>query len=172
MLLKRLLDATGDAETEAGPEAEVMRQLLGRVLHLRETPVRSVMGPRSGIVWIGHREGPEAAARLMRESGHSRIPVCGRDLDDVIGTLHLKDVFLALHGVPAATAGALAREPMFVDDDATLSLLLARWRRGGGTMAVVRDRSGIVVGLVTLSDVSEWLLAARRRRRRPPGPED
>jgi CBS domain containing-hemolysin-like protein len=161
-LIARLLDATNDGET-GGQEGDtaIVRRLLGRVLHLRETPVGSLMCPRSEIVWIGHRERPAAAALLMRESGHTRLPVCGRDLDDVIGVLHLKDVFIALHGVPPeATAGSIGREPSFVDVTAPLSALLAGWRHQAGTMSIVRDEDGRVVGLITLGDVLGWLLPA------------
>ncbi len=160
-LLHRLLDATTNGEVGEDGETAILRQLLGGMLRLRETPVASIMCPRSRIVWIGHRERPAAAALLMRESGHSRIPVCGRDLDDVVGVLHLKDAFLALHGVSAeSTVGAIAREPVFVTDETPLSDLLGNWRHQSGTMSIVRDPLGRVVGLVTLRDVLEWLMAA------------
>jgi CBS domain containing-hemolysin-like protein len=161
-LLQRLLEAKAGGEADQDGETELVRHLLGRVLHLRETHVGSIMRPRSEIVWIGHRERPAAAARLMRESGHSRILVCGRELDDVIGVLQLKDVFLALHRVPPeASLGAIGREPVFVDDGMPLTNLLRRWGLQGGTIAIVREGSGRVVGLITLSDVLEWLLPAR-----------
>lgn len=161
-LLQRLLDASTNGEAGQEGETAVVRRLLGRVLHLRETLVASVMCPRSEIVWIGHRERPPAAALLMRESGHTRIPICGRDLDDVVGVLHLKDVFLALHGVPPeATVGAIGREPAFMDADTHLGALLGAWRRQSGTMSIVRDPFGRVVGLITLSDVLGWLLPGR-----------
>jgi len=161
-LLQRLLEAGAGAEASQEGEAALVRHLLGRVLHLRETTVGSIMRPRSEIVWIGHRERPSAAALVMRESAHSRILVCGRELDDVIGVLHMKDVFLALHrSPPEATIGAIGREPVFVNGEMPLTVLLRSWRHHGGTMAIVRDPTGRVVGLVTLSDVLEWLLPAR-----------
>jgi CBS domain containing-hemolysin-like protein len=56
--------------------------------------------------------------------------------------------------------GAIGRQPSFVDEQLSLTALLARWRHGGGTMSVVRDRGGHVTGVVTLSDVLDWLLEA------------
>lgn len=158
-LLTHLIDASGDGSADEEPETLLVRKLLGRVLHLRETPVSAIMRPRAEIVWIRQRESAAAAARVMRESKHSRVPVCGRDLNDVVGILHLKDVFLARHGAESgATVGAISRQPSFVGQELALSALLARWRRGTGTLSVVRDHGGRVVGIVTLSDVLDWLL--------------
>jgi CBS domain containing-hemolysin-like protein len=158
-LIERLFDASGDSAGE-DPVTVVMRQLLGRVVHLRETPVQTVIRPREEIVWIGQRANPQAAAELMRTTGHSRLPVCGRDLDDVVSIVHRKDVFLALRGaVPAANVDAIGRQPSFVVEDLPLSALLAEWQHEGGHMSVVRDAGGRVAGIVTLSDVIDWLLA-------------
>ncbi len=161
-LLGRLLDATGEAEGEGEPDPVRVRQLLGRVLHLRETPVARIMQGRDSIVWVGQREPVQVAAELMRASGHSRLPVCGRDLDDVVGFVHRKDVFLSLHGFPAsATCGGIARESSLVGAEMPLAVLVAEWRLGSGTMSIVRDGAGRVMGIVTLDDVISWLLAAR-----------
>jgi CBS domain containing-hemolysin-like protein len=142
-------------------EAALVRRFLGRVLHLRETPVARIMRPREAIVWIGQREEARVAAELMSSSGHSRIPVCGRDLDDVVGILHLKDVFLALVGGPAqVTMGSIARQPSLITADMPLASVLATWRHASGTMSLVRDEAGRVIGLVTLADMIDWILAA------------
>jgi CBS domain containing-hemolysin-like protein len=158
-LIERLFDASSDSGAADDPVTILMRQLLSRVVHLRETPVKLLMRPRADIVWITQRAQPAAAAQLMRTTGHSRIPVCGRDLDDVVSIVHRKDVFLALRGaVLAPTVDAIGRQPTFVEAELSLSGLLAGWRHEGGRMSIVRDPDGRVVGLVTLSDVTDWLL--------------
>jgi CBS domain containing-hemolysin-like protein len=158
-LIERLFDASSDSGAADDPVTQLMRQLLGRVVHMRETPVKMLMRPRTAIIWIAQRAQPDAAAELMRISGHSRIPVCGRDLDDVVSIVHRKDVFLALRGaVAAANVDAIGRQPSFVDEELPLSALLAEWPHEGGRMSIVRDADGHVVGIVTLSDVIDWLL--------------
>jgi CBS domain containing-hemolysin-like protein len=158
-LIERLFDASTDSGAAEDPVTQLMRQLLGRVVHLRETPVKALMHPRSEIVWVAQRARPEAAAELMRLAGHSRLPVCGRDLDDVVSIVHRKDVFLALQGaVSAPNVDAIARQPSFVAEDESLATLLAGWPHEGGRMSIVRDREGRVVGLITLNDVIDWLL--------------
>jgi CBS domain containing-hemolysin-like protein len=158
-LIERLFDASSASNAAEDPTTQLMRQLLGRVVHMRETPVRSLMRPRSEIIWIAQRAQAAAAAELIRLSGHSRIPVCGRDLDDVVSIVHRKDVFLALHGaVSAPNVDVIGRQPSFVDEDLPLSALLAEWPHEGGRMSIVRNADGRVVGLVTLSDVFDWLL--------------
>jgi CBS domain containing-hemolysin-like protein len=159
-LIERLFEASNDSDEGEDEDSLAMRQLLGRVLHLRETPVSDLMRPREVIVWIGQRAKPEAAAEIMRSTRHSRLPVCGRDLDDVVSILHLKDVFLALQSaMPAVTADAIGRQPSLVQPGLSLSGLLAGWRLEGGQMSIVREASGKVVGLITLGDVIDWLLA-------------
>ena len=159
-LIERLFEASNDSHEGEDEDSLAMRQLLHRVLHLRETPVSDLMRPRDVIVWIGQRAKPEAAAEIMRATRHSRIPVCGRDLDDVVSILHLKDVFLALSGaMQAVTADAIGRQPSLVPPGLSLSGLLAGWRIEGGQMSIVRETSGKVVGLITLGDVIDWLLA-------------
>ena len=159
-LIERLFEASSDSGAAEDPVTILMRQLLGRVVHLRETPVESLMRPRAEIVWVTQRAQPAAAAQLMRTTGHSRLPVCGRDLDDVVGLVHRKDVFLALRGaVAAATVDAIARQPSFVDAELPVSALLAGWRHEGVRMSIVRDNDGRVVGLVTLGNVIDWILA-------------
>lgn len=160
-LLGRLLDATAEADAGSEVDSALVRLLLGRVLHLRETPVATIMRPRSAIVWVGLHDRVPVAVELMRTAGHSRLPVCGRDLDDVVGVVHLKDVFLAEQGAVATTTlGPIAREPSLVGAKTSLATLLAEWRRGHGTMSLVRAAGGEIVGLVTLADVIGWLLAA------------
>jgi CBS domain containing-hemolysin-like protein len=160
-LLGRLLDATAEADAGNEVDSTAVRHLLSRVLHLRETPVTAIMRPRAAIVWVGLRDRVPVAVERMRAAGHSRLPVCGRDLDDVVGIVHLKDVFLAEQGVAAATVlSAIAREPSLVGAEASLATLLAEWRHGNGTLSLVRAASGEIVGLVTLADVIGWLLAA------------
>ena len=159
-LLGRLLDATGEAALESEVDTAEVRLLIGRVLHLRETPVTAIMRPRAAIVWVGLRDPVPVAVERMRAGRHSRLPLCGRDLDDVVGVVHLKDLFLVEQGVVAApNLGAIAREPSIVGIETPLGALLAEWRHGYGTMSLVRAADGGIVGLVTLADVIGWLLA-------------
>ncbi len=160
-LLGRLLDASAETALESAVETAEVRLLLGRVLHLRETPVTAIMRPRAAIAWVGLRDAVPVAVERMRAGRHSRLPVCGRDLDDVVGVVHLKDLFLVEQGLVAApNLGAIAREPSIVGPDTTLGTLLAEWRHGYGAMSLVREASGEISGLVTLADVIGWLLAA------------
>jgi CBS domain containing-hemolysin-like protein len=60
--------------------------------------------------------------------------------------------------VSAPNVDVIGRQPSFVDEDLPLSALLAEWPHEGGRMSIVRNADGRVVGLVTLSDVFDWLL--------------
>lgn len=161
LLLHRLFDEVADEENGGEPGiSERERRLLGRVVRLREQTVRQVMCPRERLLWLPQSAALDDAVACMQERGASRILITGRDLDDVLGVLHEKDLFVARNLItPAPGLVRLARQALFVRDDLPLDTLIARWRQLGGSVAVVRDASDRVAGLIALAEVLEWLLA-------------
>jgi CBS domain containing-hemolysin-like protein len=126
------------------------------------------MQPREDMVWLRQSESLEAAVDLLQRTGQARVVLVGRDLDDVLGILHLKDLFVAVHrngDRPPLTR--VARQPTFVRDDRPLALLISDWRRTGGSVSVVRDARGRVAGLIALPHVLRWLLADLESRDEP-----
>jgi CBS domain containing-hemolysin-like protein len=161
LLIGKLIDEAAE-EHEVGEPAlgAGERELLGRVLRMRETTVRALMQPRASLPRLAAGASPSEAADLFARTGTARLVVTGRDLDDVLGVLHLKDTFLALRRRRNVRGlGGLVRQATFVRDDTPLATLIAGWRRLGGSVSVVRDGTDRVVGLISLSDVLRWLLA-------------
>jgi CBS domain containing-hemolysin-like protein len=160
LLIGKLIDEAADDQVVGEPALTAgERELLGRVLRMRETTVRALMRPGETLPRLAPAATPREAAALFADAGLARLVVTGRDLDDVLGVLHLKDTFLALGRRPAARGlGRLVRQATFVRDDTPLATLIAGWRRLGGSVSVVRDRADRVVGLISLADVLRWLL--------------
>ncbi|MGD8396091.1 MAG: CBS domain-containing protein [Candidatus Eiseniibacteriota bacterium] len=161
LLIGKLIDEAAEEHRIGEPALGAgERELLGRVLRMRETTVRALMQPREALPRLTAGASPREAAELFARSGTARLVVTGRDLDDVLGVLHLKDTFLALRRQRAARGlGRLVRQATFVRDDTPLATLIAGWRRLGGSVSVVRDGTDRVVGLISLADVLRWLLA-------------
>jgi CBS domain containing-hemolysin-like protein len=97
--------------------------------------------------------------RAFADAGHSRLPVYGESLDNVVGMIHIKDVFVA--SVDASrdrSVAALMREPLFVPESMGVIELLARMRQQRIHLGIVVDEFGGTEGLVTIEDVVEEIV--------------
>jgi CBS domain containing-hemolysin-like protein len=97
--------------------------------------------------------------RAFADAGHSRLPVYGESLDEVVGMVHIKDLFMA--NVDASrdrSLAALMREPLFVPESMGVLELLARMRSQRIHLAIVVDEFGGTEGLVTIEDVVEEIV--------------
>jgi CBS domain containing-hemolysin-like protein len=143
---------------KGGVFSESQARLLQRALDFADRSVRQIMLPRGDIVYIDVNRTYEENIRTARESGHTRYPVCEGDLDNVIGVLHIKDMFVHAEAVSdQRDLRALAREPMFVPESLAIDKLLTDFRKQRLHMGIVIDEHGGVSGLVTLEDVLEEL---------------
>ncbi len=140
--------------------------MLQRVVHLGDTVAREVQVPRTDMVVLEQGTGLDRAMRLHLRSGFSRVPVVGRDADDVIGVSYLKDVAAHLQdlrtsaqaGAPTSTVDDVMRPPVFVPESKPADDLLREMQAGSVHLAVVIDEYGGVSGLVTIEDLLEEIV--------------
>ncbi len=128
--------------------------ILQQIVALPETNVRSIMCPRVDVLAAGLREPPEQVRRRIREAMVTRLLVYGRDLDDVRGLVHARDLFLK----PDVPLASLVRPTSFVPEQANLLQLIEHFRQTQSQLAVVVDEYGGMAGLVTLDDVLEEIV--------------
>lgn len=134
-------------------------ELLGRALSLHRLDARAVRIPRSDIVTVGAAADTTEIERVARDSGRSRLPVIGDDLDDVLGVVHVKDVLLLETDCRAGkTASTLARAAVFAAETEPADDLLMRMRSGGDHLVLVVDEHGGISGLVAFEDLVEELI--------------
>ncbi len=119
-----------------------------------------IMVARPDIVAIPADLDGEACLRAVLESPHTRLPVHGESLDEIVGILHVRDFFAALHerGVENVRPAELVRPAHVVPETKDLASLLAEFRRTKQHMAIVVDEYGSVRGLVTLEDLLEEIV--------------
>jgi CBS domain containing-hemolysin-like protein len=138
------------------------RRMIQSVFELGDTIAREVMVPRTDIVWIERDKTARQAMSLAVRSGHSRIPVVGENVDDVLGVVYLKDLvqhsFTLRKKDPGAPVAELMRPAEFVPDAKRLDDLLREMQRGRNHMAVLVDEYGGVAGLVTIEDILEEIV--------------
>ena len=155
--LLAMLEAAEDEGIVESTDADLIEEAFG----FGDTAARSVMVPRVDMAAV---EGTTPLRELVErffETGYSRLPVYRESLDDIIGVLHVKDVFrmlLSNQSRPELTAADVMRPAYFVPESKPIDELLAELQARRTQLAVVIDEFGGVAGLVTLEDVIEELV--------------
>jgi CBS domain containing-hemolysin-like protein len=150
-----------DMAQQRGVVADEERRMIQSVFELGDTPAREVMVPRTEMVWIESDKTAGQASSLAVRSGHSRIPVIGENVDDVVGVVYLKDLVqqaYSTNGGIDTTVGEVMRQPVFVPDSKPLDELLREMQRDRNHMALLVDEYGAIAGLVTIEDVLEEIV--------------
>jgi putative hemolysin len=116
--------------------------------------------PRPQVVAIKADLPPEEALAALLESPYTRYPVYRESLDEIIGVLHVRDLFAALHdrGIAQVEIEQLLRPVYIVPETKDLGALLAEFRKQNQHMAVVVDEYGAMEGIVTLEDLLEEIV--------------
>ncbi|MCK5752097.1 MAG: DUF21 domain-containing protein, partial [Mycobacterium sp.] len=117
-----------DLAQQRGVVADDERRMIQSVFELGDTPAREVMVPRTEMVWIESDKTAGQATSLAVRSGHSRIPVIGENVDDVVGVVYLKDLvqrtYYSTRGGRDTSVAEVMRAPVFVPDSKPLDELL------------------------------------------------
>ncbi len=137
--------------------------LLTSALSFQDTVVAEVMVPRPDLVAMSASDSAAQFERRVVETGHSRIPVYGEDLDDIRGFIHAKDLLHVATGRRhEAIAESLVRSVPIVPETMPISPVMEMMRSEGVHLAVAIDEHGSVSGLVTLEDIAEELVGEIR----------
>ncbi|MEQ9661556.1 MAG: hemolysin family protein [Parasphingopyxis sp.] len=152
-------DHAGD-RPGSGDLSPLERQMLKRLLHFGETTADDVCVPRADIIAIEEKEDFDTVVKVFTEAGHSRLPVYRETLDEVIGMIHIRDVFavLASGEKRPATIEAFIREPRYVPESMGVLDLLAEMQVTRTHMAIVLDEYSGTEGIVTIEDIVEEIV--------------
>jgi CBS domain containing-hemolysin-like protein len=137
-------------------------RMIQSVFELGDTPAREVMVPRTEMIWIESDKSADQATSLAVRSGHSRIPVIGENVDDVVGVVYLKDcvqqAYYSSAGGRDTAVTVVMRPAVFVPDSKPLDALLREMQRDRNHMTLLVDEYGAIAGLVTIEDVLEEIV--------------
>jgi putative hemolysin len=135
------------------------RRLIDEVFRAGDREVREVMTPRTEVHFLEASMTASRAAKQVADSSWSRYPVAGRNEDDVVGFVHVRDLFLPAHPAGrAATVGDLVREVKQLPGTAGVLTALSEMRRENRHFAIVVDEYGGTDGIVTLEDLIEEVI--------------
>jgi CBS domain containing-hemolysin-like protein len=144
--------------SERGVVADDERRMIQSVFELGDTTARAVMVPRTEMVWIEADKTAAQAMSLAVRSGHSRIPVIGENVDDILGVVYLKDLVPYADKSRKVLVRDVMRRAVFMPDSKPLDSLLDEMQRRRNHMAVLVDEYGGIAGLVTIEDVLEEIV--------------
>ena len=143
--------------------SEHEQQLLSNVLYLKDKKCCHVMVPRAEIIAFHQNGSVSDLAKLMVEKGHSRIPIYGDSLEDIVGILHIIDLAIGLikneDDQPVSELiSSINKSVKFVSPSMGVLDLLREMQADKVHMAIVIDEYGGVDGLVTIEDLLEEIV--------------
>jgi putative hemolysin len=143
------------ASAQAGAIEMGEQFLLERVLKFGDLTVADIMVPRTELVALPVETSTAEAIAAVAEHHYSRYPVFRKDVDDLIGVLHVRDLLVA---APAASLEGLLRDPLVVPSNVSLERLLTEMRARRNHFAVAVDEFGGTDGIVTLENLLEAIV--------------
>lgn len=152
--LDELADAV-DMTQNTTPEEHVM---LSGIVNFVNTEAQEIMKPRVDITALELADDYQTVRRTIIESGFSRIPVYEEDIDNIRGTLYVKDLLPYLDREESFDWRPLVRKPYFVPGHKKINDLLAEFQSNKVHMAIVVDEYGSTLGLVSLEDIIEEIV--------------
>ena len=157
--IEEAIDEAEDERPIAGDLTPTERQMLRNLLHFGDRTAGEIAVTRGDIVAVPATIAFDDLVAAFADAEHSRLPVTGESLDEVIGMIHIKDVFKArVDPARERSVAALLRSPLFVPESMGVLDLLARMRHERVHLAIVVDEFGGTEGLVTIEDVVEEIV--------------
>ena len=156
---KSLLELLRNAEQDQLLDADALTIIEG-ALQVSSLHVRDIMIPRSQVVNVPAKLSPNEIIHLVTKASHSRFPVTGETVDDVMGILLAKDLLpLILNSqIEELDIKNIVRPATFVPENRRLNIMLKEFRETRQHMAIVIDEYGSVSGVVTIEDVLEQIV--------------
>jgi CBS domain containing-hemolysin-like protein len=143
-----------------GQIEEDEREMIDKVFVFGDKDVADVMVAKPDVAAVSVDMPPEEALAVVLESPYTRYPVFRESLDDIVGVLHVRDLFRAIHdrGIAGIDLEGLLRPAYVIPETKDLASLLQEFRRTNSHFAVVIDEYGAMVGIATLEDLLEEIV--------------
>jgi len=156
---KSLLEVLRNAEQDQVLDADALGIIEG-ALQVSNMQVRDIMIPRSQVVTVPAKLPLSDIVELVTKASHSRFPVIGENVDNVMGILLAKDLLPLILNGPNEKFDIkdIVRPATFVPESKRLNVLLREFRETRQHMAIVIDEYGSVCGAVTIEDVLEQIV--------------
>jgi len=148
----------GASESELKDEE---KKMIFSILEFGETLVKEIMVPRIDMVCVEANTPLEKIKELVKRVGYSRIPLYKDNIDNIIGVLHMKDLFLE-ENKEGLDLSSIARKPYFIPETKKIAELLREMKKEKTHIAIVMDEYGGTAGLITMEDILEEIVGEIR----------
>lgn len=139
--------------TRAGTFNEVEQEMVERVFRLADLSVNALMTPRTEIIWLDTEDPLAENFKKIKESSHSFFPVCKGGIDNVLGVVHVKDLFSASIAGSIVSLENHLRSPLYIVENVLVVQLIEKFKESGTHFAFLVDEYGGIQGLLTLNDI-------------------
>ncbi|MCH8906122.1 MAG: HlyC/CorC family transporter [Candidatus Heimdallarchaeota archaeon] len=130
-------------------------QLIERTLSFTDRPVKEILTPRYKIIGFDINTDLQTILKTAAETGFSRFPVFEKELDQLVGFVHIKDIMNTYFSKPESKLRSLLRNVVTIHEGMLLDVLFRKMQKRRSHVAVVIDEFGSVEGLVTIEDIIE-----------------
>jgi putative hemolysin len=144
--------------TQIGTFEAAEQDMIERIFRLGDRRVSILMTHRPDIVWLDTNDAPQEINQVIRKSTFSRFPVCEGSLDNVLGMVHVKDLFLQCMTGQLLDVKAVLQEPLYVLESTSTLKVLELFKQTGTQAALVIQEYGDIEGLITLNDILEAIV--------------
>ena len=146
-----------DEGEQRGLISEDEGEMIQGIFSFRDTIAREIMVPRTDTVYADAEATISDIIKLIIQSGHSRIPIFQDNIDNIVGSLHAKDL-LPFWGTDSMAIREIVRPPYFIPETKKISEVLKDLRDNKSHMAIVIDEYGGTAGILTLEDIIEEII--------------
>jgi len=144
--------------TQIGTFEAAEQDMIERIFRLGDRRVSILMTHRPDIAWLDANDTPQEINQAIRESSFSRFPVCDGSLDNVLGMVHVKDLFQQCMTGQPLDLKAVLQEPVYVLESTSTLKVLELFKQTGTQAALVIQEYGDIEGLITLNDILEAIV--------------
>ncbi len=135
--------------SESGTIEEEEKDIIQRVFHLGDRNITSLMTHRTDIVWFEVNEDLSSVKEKIKEFQHSIYPLCKENIDDIVGVVYVKDMYLQ----PDAPLSSILRKVLFVPENNSAYQVLEKIKGTKIHYAFIVDEYGSMLGMITVKDI-------------------
>ncbi len=149
------IDMIIDASHKEGVLNDTEKEILQNVFKFSDIQAKQVMVPRPDIIAVPIDTTSDELNKIIIDNQYTRYPVYEDDLDNILGLLHVKDVYPLVCENRKINLKSILREPILVPETVTIDNLVLEFKKKKSQMAIVVDEFGSTSGIITLEDVIE-----------------
>lgn len=134
------------------------KDFMENIFSFEEKQVREILVPRTDMICLDLDDDENYIFNLIKEEGYTRYPVCGKDKDDLLGFIHIRDLYNQKLLENKVDLSKILRKITYVSESELTSRVLEKLRKDRVQMAIAVDEYGGTSGIVTVEDILEEIV--------------